>query len=159
MVIVHHVCSEQDTSSVLPLPLKVQVQQQSQEVPVGIDGSFLDDAPYGRVQRHVVIQHQIRQHQRRGAAHSHDAVHQNFSVRSAESFVNEICCRFEVNVQIEVCGVVSGDPTVHKTSAVVVLVRDASSLGVSGVQNVSDAQILQRASVLCYSSDGKNNIQ
>ncbi len=57
------------------------------------------------------------------------------------------------------CGVFSGDPAVHKTSAVVVLVPDASSLGVSSVQNVSDAEVLQGASVLCYSSDGENNIE
>lgn len=68
--------------------------------------------------------------------------------------MNEICCRFEVNIQIKVCGVVSGDTAVHKTSAVIVLVPDASSLGVSGVQNMSDAEVLQGASVLCYSSDG-----
>ncbi len=73
--------------------------------------------------------------------------------------MNEVCCRFEVNVQVEVCGVFSGDPAVHKTSAVVVLVPDAPSLGVSGVQNVSDAEVLQGAAVLCYSSDGRNYIE
>lgn len=60
-----------------PLQLQVKVQQQSQEVPVGVDGSFLDQALDGRAQSHVMIQHEVRQDQRGRAAHTHNAMHQH----------------------------------------------------------------------------------
>lgn len=47
--------------------------------------------------------------------------------------MDEIRCGLEVNVQVEVRGVVCGDPAVHKAAAVEVLVPDAASFGVRGV--------------------------
>lgn len=61
----------------LPGQLKVQIQQQSQEIPVGVDGSLLDQLLQSPFEREVAVDHEVRQHQSGGAAHSHDAVHQN----------------------------------------------------------------------------------
>lgn len=69
--------------------------------------------------------------------------------------MNEIRCWLEVNVQIKVRGVVGRDTAVNEPGTVVVLVPDASSFGVSSIQNMSDAQFLQGTSVLSHSSDEK----
>lgn len=69
------------TGSLLPgqLQVQVQVQQQSQEVPVGIDGSLPDQLLQGPLEREVAVDHEVGQHQSGGAAHSHDAVHQDLA--------------------------------------------------------------------------------
>lgn len=56
-----------------------------------------------------------------------------FTIRALERLVDEIRCGLEVNVQVEVRGVVCGDPAVHKAAAVEVLVPDAAPFGVRGV--------------------------
>lgn len=72
-----HPESQDLTLSLLPHQLKVQIQQQGQEVPVGVDGSLLDQLLQSPLEREVAVDHEVGQHQRGGAAHSHDAVHQN----------------------------------------------------------------------------------
>lgn len=62
--------------------LKIQIQQQSQEIPVGVDRSFLDQLLQSPLEREAMVDHEVRQHQGRRAAHSHDAVHQNFPWRT-----------------------------------------------------------------------------
>lgn len=57
--------------------LEIEVQQQSQKIPVGVDGSLLDQLLQSLFEREVMVNHEVRQHQGRRAAHSHDAVHQN----------------------------------------------------------------------------------
>lgn len=47
--------------------------------------------------------------------------------------MDEIRCGLEVNIQVEVRGVVRGDPAVHEAAAVEVLVPDAAPFGVRGV--------------------------
>lgn len=71
------VCLQQDAGFAFHFQLQVEVKQQSQEVPVGVDGSFLDEALDGRAQRHVLIQHQVRQYQRGRPTHTHNAMHQH----------------------------------------------------------------------------------
>lgn len=69
--------SQDLTPFLLPGQLEIQIEQQSQEVPVGVDGSLLDQLLQSPFEREVPVDHEVRQHQRGGAAHSHDAVHQN----------------------------------------------------------------------------------
>lgn len=57
----------------------------------------------------------------------------NLTVGGFERLVDEIRCRLEVNVQVEVRGVVRGDPAVHEAAAVEVLVPHAAPFGVRGV--------------------------
>lgn len=56
-----------------------------------------------------------------------------FTVPGLERLVDEIRRRLEVNVQVEVRGVVRGDPAVHEAAAVEGLVPDAAPFGVRGV--------------------------
>lgn len=55
------------------------------------------------------------------------------TVRGLERLVDEIRCGLEVNIQVEVRGVVCGDPAVLEAAAVEVLVPDAAPFGVRGV--------------------------
>lgn len=56
-----------------------------------------------------------------------------FTVWGFERLVDEIRCWLEVNVQVEVRGVVRGDPAVHDAAAVEVLAPHAAPFGVRGV--------------------------
>jgi len=55
----------------------VQLQQQGQEVPVGVNGSAPDHVAHGVGEGQTAPQHQERQDQRRRAADTHDAMHQD----------------------------------------------------------------------------------
>lgn len=68
----------------LPCQLEIQIKQQSQEIPVGVDCSLLDQLLQSSLEREVAVDHEVRQHQSGGAAHSHDAVHQNSPWRADE---------------------------------------------------------------------------
>lgn len=57
----------------------VQVDELSEEAPVRYDPSALFNSVDGLHQGHVVLQHQIRQHDGGRAAHAHMAVHQDFT--------------------------------------------------------------------------------
>ena len=50
-----------------------------------------------------------------------------------QSFMNEISCRLEVNIQIKVCRVICWNATIHKAVAIKALVPYAALLGVSSV--------------------------
>lgn len=69
--------------------------------------------------------------------------------------MNEVGCRLEENVQVEVRGVVCRNATVDEGVAVEALVPDAASLGVSGVQYVGDAESLQGRLVLGHRPAGR----
>lgn len=57
----------------------------------------------------------------------------SLTIRCLQSFVNEISCRLEVNIQIKVCRVICWNATIHKAVAIKALVPYAASLGVSSV--------------------------
>lgn len=60
-------CGLQDLACFLLLPrqLQLQIQQQSQEIPVGVDGSLLDQRLQSMFEREVTVDHEVRQHQGR----------------------------------------------------------------------------------------------
>lgn len=64
--------------------LKIQIQQQSQEISVGVDGSFLDQLLQSLFEWEMMVDHEVCQNQGRWPAHSHDAVHQNFPWRTGK---------------------------------------------------------------------------
>lgn len=82
-----------------------------------------------------------------------------FTVWRFERLVDEIRCRLEVNVQVEVRGVVRGDSAVHDAAAVEVLVPHAAPFGVRGVQDVSDSQLLQGGLVVSHGPAGETRVR
>lgn len=73
--------------------------------------------------------------------------------------MDEICRRLEVNIQVEVRGVVRGDPAVHEAAAVEGLVPDAAPFGVRGIQNVSYSQLLQGGLVVRHGPAGETQVR
>lgn len=66
-------------SGSIAVQFDVQVDELSEEAPVGYDPSPLFNRVDGLHQCHVVLQHQIRQHNGGRAAHTHVAVYQDFT--------------------------------------------------------------------------------
>lgn len=57
--------------------LAVQLDKLPQETSIGVNAAVLLHGTNGLHQRQVLLQHQVGQHQRGGAAHSDVTVHQN----------------------------------------------------------------------------------
>lgn len=57
----------------------------------------------------------------------------SLTIRCLQSFMNEISCRLEVNIQIKVRRVICWNATIHKAVAIKALVPYAASLGVCSV--------------------------
>lgn len=73
--------SENRTQSPLSCQLFIQLEEEGQEVPVGVNGSFLDNMLQSISQSKTLPQHQVCYDQSGRSTHAHDAVHQDFSCR------------------------------------------------------------------------------
>lgn len=71
--------SEKRTQPPSERQLFVQFEEQRQEVPVGVNRSFLDDSSQSFSQSETLMEHQIRKNQSGRSTHAHDAMHQNFT--------------------------------------------------------------------------------
>lgn len=171
--------SENRTQPPLSCQLFIQLEEEGQEVPVGVNGSFLDNMLQSISQSKTLPQHQVRYDQSGRSTHTHDAVHQNFSCRKGwkiswgpalekkkkkqynihiqftifahQGFVYEVSCRFKVLTEVKVLWILRWDAKVNAGVPIKTLVTNAALLGVRCVQDMSDAKLMQCLFILCYS--------
>lgn len=74
--------SEERTQPPFECQLFIQLEEERQEVPVGVNGSFLDDAPQSVSEWETLPQHEVSQDQSGRSTHAHDAMHQHFTCRA-----------------------------------------------------------------------------
>lgn len=98
--------------SVLPgsaptVELHVQGSELLEESLVWADISVLAHGLQSLHQRQVLMDHQVGQHQRRGAAEAHRTVDQHLTCGGAESTLDEVCSRIEERAQVKAAHVES----------------------------------------------------
>lgn len=81
--VIKKLTSEKRTQPPFLCQLFIQLEEERQEVPVGENGSFLDNVSQSVPQRKMSPRHEVGQDQGGRSAHAHDAVHQHLSCDAA----------------------------------------------------------------------------